>query len=111
MVLDAIHSRALKTRNGKVRAANFLHGYGRAVPDALGALMVLAEDRNMDAVNTALLPIVLWRDVSVLPKLRELYAERQLDDYRKAIQAIEQKDYRIYSPGVLPDEKWATNAG
>lgn len=111
MVIDAIHSRALKTRNGKVRAANFLSGYGRTIPETLDALMVLAEDRNQDAVNTALLPIVMWGDATVLPKLRELYSTRRLDDYRKAVQAIEKNDHRFYSPGFSPDERWMTNAG
>ena len=115
MIINAVYSRTLRTRNGKVRAANVLEGHlfgGRCknVPKTFGALMILAGDRNRDAVNTALGSIVFLRDKSVLPKPREFYAKTGLEDYRKAIQAIEENDYRIYSPYDSPPEEWETNA-
>ena len=94
-----------------MRAANFLARYGRSIPEVLPALMVLAEDKNADAVNTALLPIVMWKDTTVLPKLRQLYEERGLDDYQKAIEAIEKNDHRVYAPSYSPGEKWALKTG
>jgi hypothetical protein len=111
MIIDAVHSRTLKTRNGKVRAANVLKGHllgGRCIDFSrtFDALMILAEDKNRDAVNTVLVGVVLWGGKSVLPKLRELYSKTGFEDYQKAIRAIEENDIRILSPHQMFSEEW-----
>lgn len=111
MIISAVKSRTLKTRNGKVRAANVLTAHlfgGRCIntTDTFAALMILAEDKNRDAVNTSLLAILLWGGKSVLPKLQELYLKTGYEDYEKAIRAIEANDYRIYSPYQSLWDEW-----
>jgi len=106
MVIQAVHKRQLKTRNGKVRAVNFLNRWGRSLKEAFPAQMILAADKNKDAVNCALLSVVLWRDLSVLPTLKALYAERKNPDYLKAIEALEKGDHRIYMKYFASDKRW-----
>jgi hypothetical protein len=106
LVVEAVCNHRLKTRNGKVRATNFLSAWGRSYKEAFPALMILAADKNKEAVNNALLYVVLWRDLSVLPTLKALYAERKNPDYLKAIEALEKGDHRIYMKYFAPDKRW-----
>jgi hypothetical protein len=107
LVLKLVLEKKLKTRNGKVRAANFLGDWGRSWSEAFAGLMMLATDRNKDAVNTALLSVVLWRDKTAIPKLRVLYEERRNPDYLKAINALEQNNHRFYAKYFAPDSRWS----
>ena len=106
LVVEAVQNHQLKTRNGKVRATSYLSRWGRSYKEAFPALMILAADKNKEVVSNALLDVVLWRDLSVLPTLKALYAERKNPDYLKAIEALEKGDHRIYSKYFAPDKRW-----
>ena len=54
MILNAILSDRLTTRNGKVRALNFLCQRGRQMPEAINGYLHLVHDEHPDVVDCAL---------------------------------------------------------
>jgi hypothetical protein len=104
LVIDALMSDRLRTADGRVRATNTLHRFGRSVPESADAHVRLLGDRSDRVVRNALFGIVFMCRRDLLPKLKGDIASAPAgttrhNDLRDAIVALEANDPFIFSPG------------
>jgi len=103
MILDAILTNALRTRNGKVRALNFLSQRGRRIPEAIHGYLHLINDSHKDVVSCALFGVVFWNNPRYLATVKEISAEKVQFLVKKAIAALENGNPYLYSPNFIDD--------
>jgi hypothetical protein len=96
MVVDAMMSGRLSTRNGKVRALNLLSQ--RALPDAVPVYLRMILDPNPDVVSSALFGLVFWNDARHLPAIRAIKNSSARQIQEQAISALEAGNPQLYSP-------------
>ena len=98
VVLNAILTDKLKTRNGKVRALNFLAQRGRKLPEALEGYLHLIHDLHPDVVDCALFGIAFWNDPRNIDVIRTIRIPRARCSVERAVAALQAGDPSIYSP-------------
>jgi hypothetical protein len=62
LVLQGLRRGVFRTRDAKVRAMNFVHGYGREVAESFDIDCQYVSDASRDVVETALFGLVQWQD-------------------------------------------------
>ena len=98
LILEALMSGRLTTRNGKVRALNTFCSRGLGMPEAVPAYLLMINDSNPDVVSCALFGLVFWNDPQYLPAIRAIRNPRMENMKKKAITALEAHDPKRYSP-------------
>ena len=108
ILAEGVASKAISTRSGRLRALRALHSFGNNCPAAREAYLAAINDSSSDVVAQALLGLACLQDDSVVARLKEerdklwSYERRTAQRFERAIQALEQKDPRVYEPN-LPD--------
>lgn len=98
LIIRALKEKKISTRDGKVRALNFLLSYGRKLPDAFQIYLDYSGDKSKDAADCALFGLAFWQDSRAIPCLESKQETRNSKNIKKAIDALRSRDPKRYSP-------------